>query len=189
MKRQISFEQYRSIDLTILTIVMAVCESAIYFAASFWYADQLYVASIVASMVTLVLMRWDAYAAIQAFLGGVLLAVLSGGTWQQFLIYAIGNLASLAGLGFIKLFGKEKIRKDSFLALTLALIVQVAMLVGRAAVAAAAGYPLTTCLGFITTDILSVLLTLLVTWVVRRIDGLFEDQKHYLLRIQSEHQV
>ncbi len=189
MKRQISFAQYRSIDLPILTLVMAVCEAMIYFAASFWYADQLYVASTVAAMVTLVVMRWGPFAAIQAALGGLLLATLSGGTWQQYLIYGLGNLAGLGALGFLKLFGKERIRRDSFLSVTLALLVQALMLLGRAAVAALLGYPLNTCLGFITTDILSGLLTMLVIWVVRRIDGLFEDQKHYLLRIQSEHQV
>ena len=39
------------------------------------------------------------------------------------------------------------------------------------------------CLGFFTTDALSLLFTGVVVWTARRLDGIFEDQKHYLLRI------
>ncbi len=31
-----------------------------------------------------------------------------------------------------------------------------------------------------------ILFTLVITWIVRRLDGVFEDQKHYLLRLQEE---
>ena len=41
------------------------------------------------------------------------------------------------------------------------------------------------CIGFITTDALSGFFTAVILWIARRQDGLFEDQKHYLLRIQE----
>ena len=82
---------------------------------------------------------------------------------------------------------KERVRQDAFLALTFALITQLLMQLGRAGIAAILGFPADACIGFITTDILSALFTLFIIWIVRRIEGLFEDQKHYLLRIQSEH--
>ena len=31
-----------------------------------------------------------------------------------------------------------------------------------------------------------ILFTLVIIWIVRRVEGLFEDQKHYLLRIAQE---
>lgn len=189
MNHQISFQQYRTIDLTFLAIILAVSQSLIYFASSRWFPEQLYVVSPVAAVVALVMMRWSGYAAIHAALGGVLFAALSGGAWQHFLIYGVGNLLSLLALGMLKLLGKERVRKDTFLTLVFALCVQLLMQLGRAGLAALLGNPAAACLGFITTDILSELFTLFIIWAARRIEGLFEDQKHYLLRTQSEQSV
>ena len=67
--------------------------------------------------------------------------------------------------------------------------VQILMWLGRAAAACLLGFAPAACIGFITTDILSGLFTLVIVWVSRRVEGLFEDQKNYLLRIQKEQQV
>ena len=40
--------------------------------------------------------------------------------------------------------------------------------------------------GFFTTDSLSLLFTGLIVWIARKLDGVYEDQKHYLLRIQAQ---
>ena len=120
-------------------------------------------------------------------LGGVVYTILSGGTAQHFAIYSVGNLLAMAALVMFRVWDKERIRKNTTLTLVFALCVQLLMQLGRAGVAALLGYEPAVCLGFITTDILSELFTLFVAWIVRRVEGLFEDQKHYLLRIQSEH--
>lgn len=189
MNRQISFSQYRAIDLSILSVVLAVCQFLTQMAVSFWFPEQLYVVSPVAGMTALVMMRWSGWAAIPAGLGGVLFVWLSGGNFQQMLIYVLGNLASLLALFLFKLFGKEKIRKDGFLAVVFAIAVQLLMQLGRAAMALVLGHSAEACIGFITTDILSMLFTVFIIWTARRIEGLFEDQKNYLLRIQREQQV
>ena len=189
MKRQISFAQYRTIDLMILSVVLVVSQVLIYFASSRWFADQLYVVSPVAAVAALVMMRWGPWAAIQMVLGGVLFTLLSGGTAQHYLIYGVGNLLAMLALVMFRIWNKERIRKSTGLTLAFALCVQILMQLGRAGVAALLGYGPTACLGFITTDILSELFTLFIAWIVRRVEGLFEDQKHYLLRIQSEHSV
>ena len=188
MNRQISFSQYRMIDLSILSFVLAVCQFLTHLAVSFWFPEQLYVVSPVAGMTALVMMRWSAWAAIPAGLGGVLFVWLSGGNLQQMLIYVLGNLVSLMALFLFKIFGKEKIRKDSFLAVVFAIAVQLLMQLGRAAMGFVFGYPTAAIIGFITTDILSMLFTVFIIWTARRIEGLFEDQKNYLLRIQREQQ-
>lgn len=189
MNRQISFSQYRAIDLSILSVVLAVCQFLTQMAVSFWFPEQLYVVSPVAGMTALVMMRWSGWAAIPAGLGGALFVWLSGGNLQQMLIYVLGNLASLLALFLFKLFGKEKIRKDGFLAVVFAIAVQLLMQLGRAAMALVLGHSAEACIGFITTDILSMLFTVFIIWTARRIEGLFEDQKNYLLRIQREQQV
>lgn len=189
MNRQISFSQYRAIDLSILSVVLAVCQYLTHLAVSFWFPEQLYVVSPVAGMTALVMMRWSGWAAVPACLGGVLFVWLSGGSVQQVLIYVIGNLMSLLALVMFRIFGKERIRKESFLAVVFAIAVQLLMQLGRAAMALLFGFPAAAVLGFITTDILSILFTVFIIWTARRIEGLFEDQKNYLLRIQREQQV
>ena len=186
MNKQISLAQYRAIDLTILAAVLGVTQALTLTAAKLWFPDQLYIVSPVAAVVTLVMMRWGIWAAIHAVFGGIVFTVASGGSLEHCLIYCIGNLLSLPAFLLFKFYGKEKIRQSAFLSLIAALLVQILMLLGRAAVAAVLGHSLEACLGFITTDFLSVLFTLVVIWVARKADGLFEDQKHYLLRVQRE---
>ena len=186
MKRQLSISEYRAIDLGILAVFMAIVQVLIHFAASLWFRDQLYVVSPVALMVALVMMRWNCYAAVHAILGGVLYCVLAGGNGQHLLIFGGGNLFALLALVLFKKPGKEKIRQNVVYSLLFGAAVQVLMLLGRAAVAALLGFEDAACIGFITTDLLSVLLTVCGIWAIRRMDGLFEDQIHYLLRIQSE---
>ena len=186
MNRQISFGQYRAIDLGILTVLLAMSQYLIYLATSFWYPEQLYVVSPVAGITAVVLMRWSGWAAIPAAVGGAIYVLLSGGNLQQVLIFTAGNLASLAALVMFRICGKERIRKDSFLAVVFAIAVQLLMQLGRAGLGALFGYPAAACLGFITTDVLSILFTVFIVWIARRIEGLFEDQKQYLLRLASE---
>ena len=39
---------------------------------------------------------------------------------------------------------------------------------------------------FFTTDSLSAVFTLVIIWIVRRLDGVWEDQFHYLKRFRPE---
>ena len=190
MKGQISLSQYRSIDLSILTVLMAASQLVIHLAVSFWQAEFTgYIVSPVAAVVALVMMRWSLWAAIPAALGGVVLTLLSGGSAQQMLIYSAGNLLSMAALVYLKLLGKERVRGNAVLALVFAALIQLLMQLGRAGVAFLMGHSLPACWDFITTDAMSILFTLVIIWIARRVEGLFEDQKHYLLRVQREQSV
>lgn len=186
MNRQISLSQYRTIDLVVLAVLMCIVQILVGFAASVWFPDQLYVVSPVGIIVSLVMMRWGPWAGIHAILGGAFYVFLSSGNLHQFLIYGIGNLFSMLALLLIRLLGKEKIRAYVVYTLLFGFCVQSLMLLGRGAMALVLGYGAEVSLVFITTDTLSILFTLCGVWVVRRIDGLFEDQIQYLLRIQSE---
>lgn len=192
MNRQISFQQYRAIDLSIMTGLMAVSQLVIHWAMSYWQVEQTgyivtgYIVSPVAAVVALVMMRWNLWAAIPAAVGGLILPWLSGGTMEQVQIYAIGNLLSMAAMLYLKLLGKERVRANAVLTLVFAVLVQLLMQFGRAGVALLKQHSLLACWDFITTDAMSILFTLVIIWIVRRVEGLFEDQKHYLLRIQQE---
>ncbi|MBQ3724465.1 MAG: hypothetical protein II904_02980 [Oscillospiraceae bacterium] len=186
MNRRFSFQQYRTIDLILFAVMMVFSEAVIVTAARFWFPDQLYTVSVVAALTAIVMMRWGPWAAIHAVLGGAVFCFVSGATAGQFIIYCIGNLGALAGLLLIRLWGKEAIRQDVIRSLAFAVATQLCMQLSRGLVALALGHELSRCVGFITTDVLSGLFTAVIIWIARRLDGIFEDQKHYLLRINGE---
>ena len=176
-----SFRQYRSIDLTMFAVILCVSEVLIVTAANRWFPDQLYTVSAVGAVTAIVLMRWGPWALLHAVLGGV----ASHGRPRQFFIYCTGNVLSLLMLIPLRSFGKEKIRGDALLSIIFGLGTVLLMQLGRALLALLLGGEFFTCLGFFTTDVLSLLFTGVIVWIARRLDGIFEDQKHYLLRIHE----
>lgn len=186
MNRHLTFRQYRSLDLFFFAAILIVSELAIVTAGRKWFPDQLYTVSVSAAVTAIVLMRWGGWAAIHAFLGGVVFCLAGGGSIRQMLIYSSGNELALAGLLFFRLFGKERVRTDKLLTLLFALCTQLLMQLGRAAVALASGASLNACLHFFTTDALSGIFTMVIVWIAGRLDGIFEDQKTYLLRLHRQ---
>lgn len=188
MKRQLTFAEYRTLDLCMFAAMLSFSEFIITTAATQWFADQLYTVSVTAAMVTIVLMRWGPWAAVHAVLGGTVFCFVSGATVQQYLIYCIGNLGGLLSLIPLRLLGKEYIRKDKLLSMVLAELTLLFMQLGRAAVALALGNELSNCVGFFTTDALSGLFAMVIIYIVRQLDGIFEDQKLYLIRLQKQNE-
>lgn len=186
--RQLSFRQYRAMDLALFAVIGAASQALITVAATRWYAEQLYVVSPVAAVTAIVMMRWGGFAALHAALGGAALSFFSGGSCKHFLIYVLGNLLSLAALPVLNRRGKETVRASVGQTLLFGAAVQELMLLGRMLMALVTGYGWQESLGFLTTDELSVVFTLVIVWIARRVDGLMEDQRHYLRRIQNEMQ-
>ena len=60
------------------------------------------------------------------------------------------------------------------------------MWLGRALCALLLGSSLDVCLQFFTTDTLSGVFTMVIVWIASRLDGIFEPQKSYLLRLHRE---
>ena len=81
--------------------------------------------------------------------------------------------------------GKERVRTGG-LSLVFPLLVWLLMQAGRAIVALALGAGLSDAVGFFTSDSLSLLFTFVIIWIARKLDGVYEDQKHYLLRIHAQ---
>ena len=64
--------------------------------------------------------------------------------------------------------------------------VLVLMQLGRAVVALITGAAVMAVTGFFLTDSVSALFTVVVMWIVRRLDGMLENQYHYLERVREE---
>ena len=186
MNRHMTLKQYKRLDLFLFAVMLVLSESVIVNAAIRWYPDQLYTVSVCAAIVSIVLMRWGWPAAIHAVLGGLVYCFWAGGSPRQYLIYGAGNLLSLLSLLLIRWLGKDRIRENVLLTLLFALCTQLFMQTGRACISVVMGTPFKTALNFITTDALSGLFTMVIVWIASRLDGVFEDQISYLLRVQKE---
>ena len=185
MNRRRTWKEYRAIDLSIMALMLAVFEFLIINASSFWFPDQLYTVSLAAAVTSIVYMRWGVWGGIHGLEAGLIYCLFAGGTGGQYIIYCIGNLVSLPAVILLKAVGKEKVRAGQ-LGLVFPLLVQLLMHVGRAGMAMLLGAGPLTVVNFFTTDSLSYLFTFVIIWIARKLDGVYEDQKHYLLRIHAE---
>ncbi len=185
MRQQLTWKQYRAIDLTLLGLALAIFEYIIVRAANWWFPGQPFTVSLAAAVTTIVYMRWGAWGNLHAVEAGAVFCFFSGGTGKQFIIYCGGNALSVLAVALLRAVGKERVRTGR-LSLVFPVLVQLLMQAGRAAAALLLGAGLPDIVGFFTTDSLSLLFTLVIVWIAGRLDGVYEDQKHYLLRIHAE---
>ena len=181
-----SFKQYRSIDLILFVIMYGVCEYLTIKAATVWF-DEPYCISIMLPMLAIVMMRWDKYSIIHAVVYALLFVYFQSGSITQYFIYLIGNLGFMLLLLYVRKVTKEKIRATFFGSMSYLLIGFLLMEVFRGlASMLLAGKDAGVIFTFIMTDMLSLVFAILVIIIVRRIDGLFIDQKQYLLELNSQ---
>ena len=186
MKHQITFRQYRAMDLFMFTALLCVGEMLITLGATRWFPAEPWTLSLVPAVTAIVMVRWGGFAAIPAFAGAVVFCMTSGATLSQYVIYCVGNLAALALTQFLYRLGWKRLHEQVLLAFLYGLLTAVLMQAGRALLALAMGSSPGACLGFFTTDSLSTLFAMLLVWIMRKLDGMLEEQKHYLRRIAEE---
>ncbi len=184
--KEISLKQYMMIDLFILAVIVFVFESVTALAASRWFPAELYTLSPTITVVCIVMMRWGGYAAVQAAAGGLAFCLVTGASLEQFAVYCAGNCLSLAALLFFKFLGKEKVRSKAYLSALFAASAFVGAQIGRWAVSLVFGGSPASLGTFFAADSLTLVFTVVAVLVSRRADGLFEDQKSYLIRTEAE---
>ena len=185
MKKQRTWKQYRAIDLAMFGIILVICEFIIVMAARFWFPGQPFTVSLAAAVTTIVYMRWGYWGGIHAALAGLVFSFFQGASANQYLIYIAGNLLSLVSVPVLIKIGKERVR-ESTMGMLYPIFVLLLMQTGRAAAALHMGAEPGSVIGFYTTDSLSMLFTFVIIWIARRLDGVWEDQIHYLLRVNAK---
>lgn len=181
-----TLEQYRAIDLAIMAVLLVAFETITATAATKWFSSQVYMLSPTITIICIVMMRWGGYAAIHAVAGGAAFCVASGASMQQFIIYCIGNCAALAAMLLFKTLGKEQVRSKTFLTLVFIVATYFGAQLGRWFVGLLFGGAVDSLIVFLTTDSLSLLFAIVLVLIAKRTDGLFEDQKAYLIRTADE---
>ena len=182
----LTFKQYRNIDLSIFALLVILSEAITTVATNSWFVAQPVAISTTIIFVCILMMRWGAFAIIHAIIGGVVFCVASGASVEHFIIYSVGNCLTMCALLWFKLLGKERVRTDSFVLAIYTVSVYLLMQVGRWLVSLFFGGGLGELVGYITTDIISLLFAVVIMLILRKTDGMIEDQKAYLFRLERE---
>ena len=186
MQGRITTEKYRAIDLSLFALILMAFETIIVRASTQWFPHEAWTVSAVAAITAIVMVRWGAWAVIHAVLGGIVFVLTSRGTISQYVIYGIGNLAGLAVLPLLKKWGWQKLRENALITFLYGALTLLAMQIGRGVISLMFGASPMTALGFITTDVISYIFTIVILWIMSRLDGMLEDQEHYLKRLNEQ---
>ena len=184
--KQITFNQYRKIDITILCILTALFEAIAAMASNTWFNLQAMTVSITLALTCITFLRWSLYALIPSFVGSFVYCAVIGGTPQQYFIYCGGSLFVIIAFPLLQKITKEKVKNDFFFKMVFALSVYISLTAGRWFFSLPFEFNLQTFLNFFGTDILSLLFAIVVLAITKNVDGLIEDQKSYLLRLEKE---
>lgn len=184
--KQITFKQYRTIDLVFLSLIAAIFESVATLATNNWFVKQPMAVSITLTITCIAAFRWSYYAFIPALVGSLMHCITSSATIEQFIYYCGGSLLFLVSIPLLKRIGKEKVRNDFIIRSFYAIVAYISFALGRWLLSLLFEVSLNNLVVFLSTDILSLLFAIVVLTLAKGGDGLLEDQKSYLLRLDKE---
>jgi hypothetical protein len=173
------------IDLSLFALILIIFEMVLIKASTGWFPNEPWTVSVTAAITAIVMVRWGPWAVIHAVAGGIVFCAVNRGQAQQFLIYCIGNTAALAVLPLVRKVGWEKLRESFLLKLLWSILTVLAMQAGRVLTAMILGASPASAAGFITTDVVTYIFTAAILWIMSRLDGMLEDQRHYLARVHD----
>lgn len=192
--RSISVQQYRLTDLFLFALILAVAEFTASLAVRWIPQEAFYTVSFMIPITLLVMMRWGWQSVFYAIASGLLFCIINKASGTQYACYLIGN--AFIGLMLIPLYliGKKKIASKWWASLLFVIGAWVCVYLGRSVVwaiafainpiagaGAADGFVL-----FSTQDFMSLIIGGLLIIVLRRFEGMFQDQKEYLTYLKNE---
>ena len=186
MKQQITFKQYKAIDIALLSIMLFAFECLATYATINWFSLQAVAISVTPLVMILVMMRWGWFSAIAAVVGGLAYCLAGEASPKQYLVYCLGNLFGILSFLIVNRWGRDKVRGDWTKLVAVTVSTYLFMGIGRWLVSLIFEPAFKTLLAFITTDIISLLVALVGVLSLRKSDGMLEEQKSYLLRLDRE---
>lgn len=181
-----SVARYRAVDLTFFAVMTALSEWVTVLAATRWFPGEAYTVSAGAALTAVVMVRWGPWCVLPAAVSGLVYCLAAHAAPGQFAVYILGNLFCLPAFFYVRHTGDEALRKDPLKAMLLGFLVLLGMQAGRGVVSVVLGASLAAAAGFILTDVISYIFTLVILWIVRHLDGILEEQHHYLHRVHKE---
>lgn len=186
--RLISLRQYCLTDLFLFAVILIAFEVILHFAFKALHGDFLF--SPMLAITLIVMMRWGWPAIFYALGDGLLYCLLNlkdpSFAPHMFAIYIIGNAFVALLLLMTRFMGKKKIRDKWYFSLLFTAVGWIAVVLGRACVAACFGLSFVSALLSHFGDLVSFAVCLVIILTMRRLDGMFEDQKAFLKRLDDE---
>lgn len=187
----VSYNQYKLVDILLFMVIMTALEAVNVFAIKRWFPGMLFAVSLMFTVSLIVLVRWNFLAAIFTVLHGVVycafLSVFQTVGYEEYIIYAVGNSFLLLSWFIFKIIPKEKLFSKWYLTLIYPLVAFVLVLLGRTLVATCFGAGFVEALGsYFFTESLNIVFAIIALLILRRFDGMLEDQKTYLKRVARE---
>lgn len=185
--RLISIKQYRFTDLFVFAVILTVFNLLAHYAPMLIPDGAMFTFTLTVPLVLLIIMRWGWYGAFFAAGDGLLYVALNNPSeWRSYLIYIIGNSFIMLMLLATKFIGKQKIAEKWYLSVLFVTAGWLLVFFGRAVVGACCGINFVSMLSAQLFELLSLFIAILLVLIFRRLDGMFEDQKQYLLRLEEE---
>lgn len=196
--RFISIKQYKTTDLFIFALILGVAELLNFFAVS-WFPNQLvYNFSLMIPIVLTIMMRWGWPSVFYAVASGLLVCVMRGGgaSGINYACYIIGNAFVALMLIPAYLIGRDKIRAKWWSSALFLIGGWLCVYFGRSlvwtiafAISPVAGrYVWSGFVEFAVGDLFSLIIGTVLVLILRRLDGMFEDQVSYLKRMEKARQ-
>lgn len=190
--RLISLKQYRATDLFLFAAILIIFDLFAHY-ATVWLADAatVYMFALTVPIVLLVMMRWGWMAIFFAVGDAILLTVLNNPTvWQSYLSYILGNSAMLLLLIPLRFIGKQKIAGKWYFSTLFVICGWILSNFVCSLVQWICGEGLFTSLlanmSFGINGLLALAIGIVLILILRRLDGMFEDQITYLKRLDAE---
>ena len=189
--RLISVKQYRTTDLFIFAAIVIIFDLLVHFVPMLFPSEIIFSFCLTVPITLLVMIRWGWYSVFFAIGDALLLTVINNpSVWQSYLCYGVGNASLMLMLIAVKLLGKKRIASTWYFTLLFVVCGWVLQNLTLTVMNAICGYPFVTHLslnfGFGITGMLSLGMGLVISLVLRKLDGMYEDQIEYLKRLKGE---
>lgn len=194
--RLISVKQYRATDLFVFALILVAAEILRYFAGKWFPLGALFTFSLAVPIVLTVMMRWGWPSVLHMAAIGITISIINAdsATGVQFAVYIIGNMCMALMLIPTYLIGRDKMGKRWWSSVLFVIGGWLCVYIGKSVVWAI-GYAISPVAGlsawtgfeaYAVADLLSLVVAIVVVLVLRRFDGMFEDQMAYLKRLDKE---
>ena len=189
--RLISVQQYRTTDLFIFAVIVVIFDLLMHYTPMLFSGEIIFSFCLTVPITLLVMMRWGWCSVFFAIGDALLLTVLNNpSVWQSYLCYGVGNASLMLLLIVVKYIGKKRIASTWYFTSLFVVCGWVLQNLTITIMNAICGFPFVSYLGsnfgFGITGLLSLAMGLVITLVMRKLDGMYEDQMEYLKRLKGE---
>ena len=189
--RLISLRQYRLTDLFLFAGILIAFDLLAHFTPRLFGSAAFFTFTLTVPIVLMVMIRWGWPCVLFAVGDGLFMSALNNTySWQSYLCYSLGFAAITLLLIPLKFIGKQKITGKWYFSVLFVVCAWLIMNFALTCFEAICGNDFAGMLvfniGLNATGMLSLAIGIVVILVVRRLDGMFEDQKHYLIRKDNE---